>query len=195
MGALGDAARQGRTDEVSRLLAKPCIDVNITKPDGERWTALMNAASRGHTKAVRALLKHPKIKVKQTNENGVTALMVAAIYGQTEAVRALLEDEKRKGFPHDEGRGQYFDMKDNRGRTACDCAEEYGHTDIMNILVEAMISSTSIHEARFIYSRPSYSSYYSGSSYSSWGSSKSGSSKSVSRAAKSRDYGAHKTLK
>merc|ERR1711977_357527 len=101
----------------------------------------MKAAHQGHTEAVRALLKHPEIKVKHTNKRGETALMLATIFGQTEAVRALVKDEKLKGFPHDEGQGYYFEMASNDGRTACDYAEEYGHTDIVEILVEAMIEA------------------------------------------------------
>lgn len=137
--ALGDAARLGRTDEVARLLEKPYIDVNITKPDGEGWTALMTAASRGKTEAVSALLNHPKIKAKQTNKNGQTALMISAIYGQFEAMRALVRDEQNAGFPHDDERGYYLDMVSNDGQTACAYAEEYGSGDIVNYLVFKMI--------------------------------------------------------
>ena len=81
-----NAARDGHTAIVERLLAAEGIDVNGVDEDGN--TALILAADEGHTDIVELLLAVPGIDV---NANpGETALIKAASEGHTDIAELLL---------------------------------------------------------------------------------------------------------
>jgi hypothetical protein len=98
--ALLSAAAQGDVSEARRLMEKGADPDSATV---QKWTALMEAASRGHRGVVRALLDHgAKVNEKRngfpfvTTElgarfpSGETALIAACSYGDPETVRILL---------------------------------------------------------------------------------------------------------
>ena len=105
-----NAARDGHTAIVERLLAAEGIDVNGVDEEGD--TALILAADQGHTDIVELLLAVPGIDV---NANpGETALIVAASEGHTDIAELLL------AVP-----GINVNAEDDEGATALTWAAEY----------------------------------------------------------------------
>ena len=89
--------------------------------DRRVMTALMSAASAGHTKVIRTLLDNGA-DVNALTTYGETALMLAAMRGHTETARVLLIN------------GADVNARDEKGRTALMYAEHLGHTDIVKLL-------------------------------------------------------------
>ena len=83
------ACRDGKTDEVERLLQNPDIDINAFDKDGN--TALMLASIYGRTSEVEQLLQNPNINVNLRDACGCTALMCACANEQTEVVEKLIQ--------------------------------------------------------------------------------------------------------
>ena len=79
--------------------------------------AVICAAGQGHARVL-ALLLDSGVPVDAAYENRLTALMWAAGQGQGDAVDLLL------------ARGAAIDLRDDRGKTAADIAQEAGHASI-----------------------------------------------------------------
>uniref|UniRef100_A0A0G4HY28 Uncharacterized protein n=1 Tax=Chromera velia CCMP2878 TaxID=1169474 RepID=A0A0G4HY28_9ALVE len=85
-------------------------------------TALMYAASNGHTDIVRLLLK-AKANVNIQDNRGHTALISASNPGHAEVVQLLIEAQTN------------VDCLDGKGKTALLCASSKGHTKIVQLLL------------------------------------------------------------
>jgi ankyrin repeat protein len=105
--ALLIAAEKGNLDMAQRMLAAGA-DVNLASLEGV--TPLMAAAFGGHAAIAAAY------------EQRLTALMWAAGQGQGEAVKLLL------------ARGAKTDLRDDRGLTAAQIAQQAGHAQIAQAL-------------------------------------------------------------
>jgi ankyrin repeat protein len=86
-------------------------------------TALIWAASEGHTAIVELLLAAQGIHVNAKDVDGWTALIWAAEEGHAEIVRLLL------AVP-----GIHVNAKNNNGETALMVAEREGHTDVVRAI-------------------------------------------------------------
>lgn len=118
--AVSIAAAQGAGSAVSALL-RAGGDPNRLNDSGR--SALMFAASYGHTAIARALLDHgADLDAVSADHVGWTPLMAAACNGRAATVGLLLD------------RRANVDLKDKRGRTALDCATEQGHVDVIRLL-------------------------------------------------------------
>ncbi|KAL2813422.1 ankyrin repeat-containing domain protein [Aspergillus granulosus] len=86
------AAALGSVDELNLLLARPEIEVNkaCSNPTAGT-TALIFAARRDETKAVKALLGHPDINVDSKDDSGTTALTYACQAAYYGVAKALLD--------------------------------------------------------------------------------------------------------
>ena len=98
-------------------------------PDG--MTAMIRAASSGHTATVKALAGTHGANVDAVNVNGWTALMLAAKYGHTDIVNALAGTH-----------GASVDAVDEDGQTALMYAAMNGHEDTVNALIWTHGAST-----------------------------------------------------
>ena len=97
------AARTGNTEAVELELLDHDADINVQDRDG--MTALLYAASEGHTEIVELLLDRDA-DIEARNRYGDTALMYAIREGDIEIVKLLLD------------RDADIEVKDNDGRTA-----------------------------------------------------------------------------
>ncbi len=120
------AVGRGYTEIVDMLIQ---AGANLWKvnPNGSDFNMLMTAAVFGHTDIFQKLL--PSFDVNAISKNGSTTLMLAASGGYTEIVRTLLS------IPNiniNQSR------KDARGNieTASSLADQYKHTEIVQILEE-----------------------------------------------------------
>lgn len=114
------AAAQGAGSAVSALL-RAGGDPNLRNDSGR--TALMFAASYGHTAIARDLVDHgADLNTASSDELGWTALIAAACNGRAETVGLLLD---RRADAH---------LKDKQGRTALQCATQQGHVDVIRQL-------------------------------------------------------------
>ncbi len=112
------AAFNGDLPMVNRLLDK---EADLRAEDQLHKTAIVYAAGNGHTEVVARLLK-AGIDVNARYPNDLTVLMWAAGQGQAKTVKFLL------------GVGADKSLKDNRGKTAFDIADEAGHLDVKKAL-------------------------------------------------------------
>ena len=78
---------------VTALLAAAGIDVNAANGRGD--TALMLAASGGHTETVTALLAAPGVKLNVAATDGTTALALAEGRGHVETASLLRAGSRR----------------------------------------------------------------------------------------------------
>ncbi|NTV79913.1 MAG: ankyrin repeat domain-containing protein [Candidatus Aminicenantes bacterium] len=116
------AAREGRVDEVRRLLDEGA-DIEA-KGDNDADNALMEAARAGHTAVIQLLLDRGA-NVNSKRSSGLTALLVAADSGQLPAVRLLLSrgaDVTARMAVH--------------GFTAVEMARQKGHGDVAAFLLQ-----------------------------------------------------------
>lgn len=112
------ASFNGDLTIVNRLLDK---QADIHAADQQKKTAIVYAAGQGHTDVVARLLK-AGIEVNARYANDLTVLMWSAGQGHAQTVRFLL------------GAGADKTLKDNRGKTAYDIADEAGHLDVKKAL-------------------------------------------------------------
>ena len=104
-----------------RDLIKRGADLNITD-DNIRWSALMNASSRGHYD-IASLLCDSGADVHLKSKYGSTALMIASEYGYTNIVSLLIS----AGARIDEGR--------KYGSTALELAAKNNKYEVCQILI------------------------------------------------------------
>ena len=85
-----DAAKEGRLEEVQRLVRGGAV--NVGARDNYGMTALLWAALNGHLEVVRWLLREGGSSVVERDNDGWTALLYAAYNGHLEVVRWLLSE-------------------------------------------------------------------------------------------------------
>jgi len=125
-----DATSTNDQNEILQAL-KNGADINVSDQKGV--TALIYAATEGHTNIVQLLLENGA-KVNAANENGNTALMQAAHNGHTNIVQLLLE------------KGANVNAQENNGNTALMVTIAsflYGE-QIRNAIVLALLNSPDI---------------------------------------------------
>gem|GEM_PF-1113339 len=120
--ALMYAARSNWYGKNVQILVDAGAEVNAKNSNG--ITALMAAAAKGNTTAVRMLLD-AGAEFDAKDNDGETALMAAANCGHKKIVQMLLDA------------GAQVDSKDNSEQTALMYAAKRGHTDLVQILLDA----------------------------------------------------------
>jgi uncharacterized caspase-like protein len=116
------AAESGNATTVQALLINKA-HVNA-KTEGGGWTALLSAASRGHTAVVQSLLANGA-EPNTREKDGQTALFYAVQKGYLAIVQALLTG------------GAEVDIKNHAGKTPLEVAETEGFTRIAQLLKQA----------------------------------------------------------
>ena len=97
--------------------------VDVKARDTAGSTPLHDAAAAGHREVAELLIaKGADINAKTTNEDVTTPLHSAAFAGHKEMVELLI------------ARGADANIRDYRGRTALDLAEQQRHTEIAEML-------------------------------------------------------------
>jgi ankyrin repeat protein len=121
---LAGAARGGHLDIIEAFIGPLGVDVDAVDEYGR--TALVCAASKGHTATVNALAGtyNANVEAVTINHNGTTALMYAARNGHTATVNALAGTYNANVEAVDRVFGQ----------TALMLAAKNGHTDTVNAL-------------------------------------------------------------
>lgn len=117
--ALHEAAFQGNTSEVRRLLGK---GADLLRRDSRGWTVLHEAASGGHEKVVQLLLEKGASPLARDN-NQRTALHEAASKGWDAVIQTLL------------GNGANHSSQDSKGRTPLHLAAYGGHVLVVRCLL------------------------------------------------------------
>ena len=112
------AAFAGRVDIMQTLLD---AGADAERKDQVFKTAMIYAAAQGHAEAVKLLLARG-VDVNRVYAHNLTALMWAAGYGKTECVQLLLAS------------GADPKLKDDRGKTAADIAQEQGYGEVAALL-------------------------------------------------------------
>ncbi len=113
------SAKRGDVDAMTQLLddgAEVEMEIN-----GK--TSLYYACEKGHVDAARLLVKRGA-DVHRTDSNNCTLLLVACGFGHIEIVQLLL----------DSGAVSDLDRADNDGDTPMSCANEEGHTAVVDLL-------------------------------------------------------------
>ena len=126
MTILLDAAANGRTEEVQRLITAK-VDVNQESKDGptaDGTTALLAASFGGHVESVRVLLA-AKALVNLVDENGVSPLTAAIFVQNNEILQMLL------------AAGAEVNRTDTYGSTALSYAAENGFAEASQMLIWA----------------------------------------------------------
>ncbi len=116
------AAGKGYT-EICRLLLDAGAAIDAATPSTHH-TALMRAATGGHSRAV-ALLLERGADMTRTTISQIDVLLQATLAGHTEVVRLLLQQSARHGIPL------------MRGRTALAIARKKGFAEIVELLLQA----------------------------------------------------------
>jgi len=119
--ALMLAAEAGHVEKVRRMLAEGA-DVNAQETSG--LTALMAAAHEGHADIVKLLLEN-NAEINAQNTGGGTALMAASLNGHTDTARLLIQSGADVAV-------------ESMGRTALRIARSKGHTEIVDLLAQAL---------------------------------------------------------
>ena len=131
------ACQRGDLVTTCSVLKAPLTDVN--RPSSRSETSLQEAAWRGHTPLIHALLglnvisslaitviQSPDIAINQTDNSGRTALIWAAQGGYANVISALIN--------HGDLRINHADFQ---GNTALTVAAERGHWQVVNQLIHA----------------------------------------------------------
>ena len=141
---LGEAACDGDTGKVARLLDRP-LDPNSEADDSDEevssaWNPLSIAAENGHTLVVRYLLA-AGAETNKADCEGWTPLHSAALRGHLEVVRLLLDGGADKDKPDDEGTTPLHaavagaaQRANNHGQTPLTLAR---HKEVMDLLESA----------------------------------------------------------
>lgn len=153
--ALHRAAYRGDLDLVDLLLSHKDVEVDVIDEYGE--SPLHRAAYYGHLDVVKLLLA--RSDVKRANISGATALHIAAYYGRAAFVEYLLSyDEGLVNVPDNRGdtplqiAARYdrldvvklliplsnLDYKNKDGKNALDVAISRGHSEVAELLRQAM---------------------------------------------------------
>jgi len=119
--ALMLAALKGQI-QIAEKLVQRGADVNKTG-----WTPLHYAASGSHLKILALLLENNSY-IDAESPNGTTPLMMAAMYGSLAAVKLLLQE------------GADAKLKNQRGLTALDFAQQGNRPDAVNAIAAAIRS-------------------------------------------------------
>eukprot|EP01147_Barroeca_monosierra_P002707 gene2707-8117_t len=118
------AAYMGHSRIITQLMKqRGALQFQILDSNGA--SALQYCAYQGHVDAVRALLVFSDVS-DIPDMNGRTALIVGAMLGSEDIVDMLAKSEKSNVY-----------AKDNMGRNAVHYAAYFGHTRILNTLLEA----------------------------------------------------------
>jgi len=107
-------------------LTKPGVDLDMRQADG--CTALLMAAASGSKRCVEHLLRCKADVFVQRND-GATALLIACINGHVPVVRLLLEA----------GPPSMMEMPDCHGVTCLMAAAQYGHEEVVDMLLSDLI--------------------------------------------------------
>lgn len=126
--ALMWAIEAGQIKVIEKLLsATPKADVNAVAEGG--WTPIMFAIFFNQIDILKRLLAEtPKANVNAMTVDGKTPLMFAAVYGRTEALKILLAEKDPK---------VEINLKNSEQDTALILAAGFGHSDIVEILLNA----------------------------------------------------------
>ncbi|CAM9622563.1 unnamed protein product [Ectocarpus fasciculatus] len=124
MNALHDAAFKGSTERVTELLLATGSPWDINQGTVNNWTALIFAASMGHT-GVLGILLGKGANVSIVTDTGVTALHVAVEGGHAAATRMLAKA------------GADLDRPDPQGFSPLHVVADFGFIDVMRALIEA----------------------------------------------------------
>jgi len=141
--ALMLASSNGHT-EIAKLLIKAGADVNAQSKHG---TALIKAWQEGYTEIAKLLIEEGA-DVNAQDSSGCTALMWASREGYADIVKLLIEEGadvnvmtiievRSTSYQSFSGGMIYRDCEPTGGYTALICASEYGHTEIVKLLIEA----------------------------------------------------------
>ena len=99
-------------------------NADLTIPDDDGWTPLINASQEGHLKMVQMLLKHGIYPNTPNSKNGITALIQASRNGHHGTAELLLIN------------GADPNIQDNDGRTAIEQACLKGHYKVTELLLK-----------------------------------------------------------
>ena len=135
-----------QSEEIAIQLIKSQINVNCQKQleieleDGSTSkatylsgpTPLLQAARRGQTAIVAALLERYDANINATDETCQTAFMIAAQHGQLEVVRAMLNSKRID-----------VTLMNPAGLTALDLAEREKHMDIVEMIRQFTLPNAS----------------------------------------------------
>lgn len=157
---LNPACEIGNKEIIELLLASNGIDIN--KEDNKGRFPLAEACSSGHREIVSLLLAHKSIKVNRKDNHGWTPLIYACQSGDTKMAELILDPESLADIdmPGNEGRtplsvaselgyceiarklvhhgthGARVDTASDKGWTALHYASYYGHTDVVQLLMD-----------------------------------------------------------
>lgn len=132
VGALVNAALDGKLEQVKTLIEKEGVDINV-RESKIGATALMIASGKGHLEVVQYLInKGADINAKV--DSGRTALMMASQMGHLGVVKALIEG--KKGLLSMFSKGADINAKSNYGETALMSASLKGYLEIVKYLID-----------------------------------------------------------
>lgn len=115
------AACDGRTEVVKKLLGRDDVNPNLPSKDG--CSPLTCASIYGHIEVAQLLLERKDVELDPMDPSGQTPLSWAARNGHEEIVALLLT------------RGCKADPRDNEGRTPLSRAAEKGHVGVVRLLL------------------------------------------------------------
>jgi ankyrin repeat protein len=122
---LGDAARDGNTDEILRLWRENGATLDVEHKGFNGLTPLHWAAWEGHGEACRALVSTCRANVDSRTSSGLTPLMYAAYYNELQCVEVLME------------LGADITLRNDKKGTALEWARDEGHIEVAAFLESA----------------------------------------------------------
>jgi len=128
--ALHLAAQNGHDRLVQRLLE---LGSSLHEKDLGGWTALLFATERGHYSVVDRLLRLDTVEEQvMATPDGLTGLHLAAIRGHATVLALFLAHQSFSGI---------IAARDSSGRTALQFAADFGHAEIVSMLLRNTVSS------------------------------------------------------
>jgi ankyrin repeat protein len=128
-----NAALSGDAATLKRLIDSQ--EVNLDVVDSYGHTALMNAAWKDRTEAVKLLLQEG-VSLDCRNQDGQTAMDKAAYWGFTHILKLLVEA------------GSTIDIRNNNGETPLHRAAMWGHVDAVKLLLNAKANGNEFKNQR-----------------------------------------------